>query len=969
MIAKTREVIKKLEFGILEFSVGALMVIGLIGYFGTVPADMEWIDHTVSFILFSYIFYKLNITSILFGKTSRLANLIIIISYFSLVFKDIITYTSVNAYKFNVIKFVDYFYLFFSNNLFLTNLATFYIGILGIFVISIYLTKKIELSHPSFLYALYQKRIKNNLIKFLSIFISLLGFYYFVYNIILEWLEFTIDDPVVATGVVFYITLIVKHHQKFHSENFIFKIGDFSSKWYLRLISLFHYKKTLPLAISGLLILHALSDLGVFAYSLIFLKENFYLEFLRYEHSPFLRLFLGDAKNVPSFALMPLLVVYILNALSLGIFLLIPVIVWVRMFSQKEMHFGRIFVFFIYSSAIAYALLPAYIIQPISQLSVKGALVGEDKSIGGVDVLSFSLLEGKSVLDNFFPNKTSIIVTVSLISILFGLAVYLLGSSLRIRRELYALSIIGGLTLYGIYVFYFFSSQLLYFYDQIMNFILTPNFLIGVVLFVLLLLSIAFYIGGYFIFLYEIVMEYHKRKWSGPIDEELVAAMRKIKTIRRNVIKPKKAQTSLDLFKYALAGFVSIVVLIAGYKMISVVMERTCNAEIAKFEIDLRDIDKSLRFGAKELQSHNAPCKVDRIYFFDLNKNLNLENFRDIPIMKDALEGGRDKNVFLVKEGDIKRSFYAGNLEIVYPYYICFLPKFDKISFFAEGAAKSAKIASACNQPECTLIPVDISEEEARSIINEAIEFACDKCPKNLKAEADKIKPTKHNVEIFRKFSVCDGITNVEIVIRPKKGAELKDFRFYELIPKTCIDDLERYLTQEIKGDGEFFIKSDPLIMWHFDDIGKEKVVSYELNTELDDECRQAIQGLGISQFIEGEEQQITINTPPRFTTLLPNRILRGVGLHQSVISNLWQYAEDDETRKQDLIFAIVDQTNPNLVDCAINVEKHIDCKAKRNKNGISTITVQVSDSQLTDRASFNVEIQEIQENQEQEDD
>ena len=281
MLDKTKEVVacekarrlafnslKKLEIGVLEFFVGVLMIIGLIGYFGTVPADLDWIDHTVSFILFTYLFYRLNITSILFGKTSKLANLIIIISYFSLFFKDIISYTALDAFKFKIIIFVNYFYVFFHDNLTITNLITFYIGIIGIFAISIYLSKKIEVSHPSFLYAIYQKKFKNNLIKFVSIFILLLSFYYFIYNTILEWLEFVVDDPVIAIGFVFFIYKIAKHYEKFHPHNFIFKIGDFSSGWYSRFVSLFHYKKTLALAISGLLMLHALADLGAFAFSL-----------------------------------------------------------------------------------------------------------------------------------------------------------------------------------------------------------------------------------------------------------------------------------------------------------------------------------------------------------------------------------------------------------------------------------------------------------------------------------------------------------------------------------------------------------------------------------------------------------------------------------------------------------------------------------------------------------------------------
>jgi len=100
---------------------------------------------------------------------------------------------------------------------------------------------------------------------------------------------------------------------------------------------------------------------------LIFLKDNFYLEFLRYEHAPFLKLFIDDVKNMPSFAAIPLLIVYLLNALSLVIFLLIPVIVWVNLFLQKKLHFNRIFLFFIYSSAVAYMLLPGYVIKPIAK--------------------------------------------------------------------------------------------------------------------------------------------------------------------------------------------------------------------------------------------------------------------------------------------------------------------------------------------------------------------------------------------------------------------------------------------------------------------------------------------------------------------------------------------------------------------------------------------------------------------------
>lgn len=531
MIRRTKEVLGKLEFGILEFFVGALMLIGLIGYFWYVPADLDWIDHTISFILFTYLFYKLNITSILFGKTPGFANAIIIISYFSLFFKDIMSYSELDASKYIVIKFVDYFYNFLLDNPFIANFVTFYIGVLGIFVVSVYLAKYIEISHPSFLYAIFQDKIKKRLAKFFLISASLLGFYQFVYSPVLEWLEFVIDDPIIAVGVVFYIYNVSKHHVKFHKNDFVFKIGDFSSNLYKRFIALFHYKKTLPLAISGLLVLHALSDLGVFAYSLAFLRENSYLEHIGSKSVPFLKLFASDIEDTPNPVLIPLFIGYFLNALSLFISLLIPIIVWARMLYQKELHFNRVFLFFIYSSAAAYILLPGYAMAPLRYSA--------NSAITGVDIYAVPLLGGSSVLDDFFPNKHAVIFAVSSTAILFGLAIYILSSSIKIKKELYAISIIGGLAFYATYLYYFFGSLLLYFYENISLTIFTRHFLVGIVLAVFLVLSAMFYIGGYLMFLYEIVMEYHKRKWSEPIDEELVIAIGKIKAIEKRMLKPE----------------------------------------------------------------------------------------------------------------------------------------------------------------------------------------------------------------------------------------------------------------------------------------------------------------------------------------------------------------------------------------------------------------------------------------------
>ena len=165
---------------------------------------------------------------------------------------------------------------------------------------------------------------------------------------------------------------------------------------------------------------------------------------------------------------------------------------------------------------------------------------------------------------------------------------------------------------------------------------------------------------------------------------------------------PKKSQMTGDLFKYALIAVVSVVILAMGYQMVRVIKDRACSTDIAKFEIDLKNIDKSLRFGVRELQTYNSPCNVKRIYFFDLSKSIDAEKFSGFPIIKDTLKNEGSSNIFLVEDSKVKRSFFAGNLQIEEPFYLCFAPSNGRISFYAEGAGRYVKITAPDNQPLCS---------------------------------------------------------------------------------------------------------------------------------------------------------------------------------------------------------------------------------------------------------------------------
>ena len=163
-----------------------------------------------------------------------------------------------------------------------------------------------------------------------------------------------------------------------------------------------------------------------------------------------------------------------------------------------------------------------------------------EKAARGVDISSVSLLEGKSVLDRFFADKSGVIIAAAAISLIFGLLAYALSSSLRIKKELYAASVLFGLAFFTAYLFYFFSSLLAYFYGNILNTLFTPHFPIAAVFSIFLALAAIFYVLGYLFFLYEIIMEYHKRKWSEPAAEGLAKAVRKIRSAEKKAIRRRK---------------------------------------------------------------------------------------------------------------------------------------------------------------------------------------------------------------------------------------------------------------------------------------------------------------------------------------------------------------------------------------------------------------------------------------------
>ncbi|MEM4244988.1 MAG: Ig-like domain-containing protein, partial [Candidatus Nanoarchaeia archaeon] len=105
-------------------------------------------------------------------------------------------------------------------------------------------------------------------------------------------------------------------------------------------------------------------------------------------------------------------------------------------------------------------------------------------------------------------------------------------------------------------------------------------------------------------------------------------------------------------------------------------------------------------------------------------------------------------------------------------------------------------------------------------------------------------------------------------------------------------------------------------------------------------------------------------NTPP--TLNIPDQTYEeSSGMHTI---DLWQYAQDNETPDDQLTFIIVNQTHPEIVNCAIRDNRFLDCTVQPNMVGYSDITVRVTDlGGLYDEDTFRITVteEEIEEDHE----
>lgn len=408
--------IHRLEIGFNELILFILIALNIIDFIeaGTlfssvfdnvgIIGDIGYLKKIISWVLLSYLLYRGSITKILFGVKNKIIDICLIFAFFSLTLKNLIGFARVGLSE---VYYVADLYVYLINNNVLFEQFVFIGGLIALIIISIIITLYIPFKDPSFACSLHLKEGKVKGIKILSRFIFvhliLLGFFIIIFNLMMEWLAIAVDSLLIVVTLITVIFLIVKHHKKFTARKFMEETAESSEKFYEKFIDLFHYKKTIYLGISGMLVLHALTEVGSFIVPYVLGVRNpvyFGNSIMAINHNP---LFFSIVENIePLFQLQTngfsailkfqVAYVYIMNIIAIIALFIIPALIWYNYFKNKNVpvkdvipfSFGKgkikssITVGLLLSSFYIFFTRPVFILKPF--------LGGED--LMGVDILT-----------------------------------------------------------------------------------------------------------------------------------------------------------------------------------------------------------------------------------------------------------------------------------------------------------------------------------------------------------------------------------------------------------------------------------------------------------------------------------------------------------------------------------------------------------------------------------------------------
>ena len=279
-------------------------------------------------------------------------------------------------------------------------------------------------------------------------------------------------------------------------------MGSFGEKFYVRVINSLHSKRGLMLAVSAMIVLHLVTDLGTFLVPYTTgIKNPLYFENLGPNHDPvfsFNDILRWDEEEQSLYKLdynesedrvdkFNVTYIYIMNLIALIFLLFTPAYLWYLIFMEKKRKITKAHILFFVTSVFIYINVPVFIMSRIPK---------ENKTLVGVDILTQGI-----------PAIQFEYLMVVIASILLGIIFFALSFNERIKKYITIGCILVSMLFFLNYI-YLFSTAISGYYVEIIKFLFMNSryFRAGYFL-IFFTMTIIFYVFGTLFFFWELIMD------------------------------------------------------------------------------------------------------------------------------------------------------------------------------------------------------------------------------------------------------------------------------------------------------------------------------------------------------------------------------------------------------------------------------------------------------------------------------
>lgn len=504
---------KEVGYRIEELIVLSIILLNILDFLEILPGELDYVKKIISWTVLGFLLYKASLSKIFYGNKNKFVDITLLFAYFCLVLKNIIYFANAGIEEGG---FVSSLYAQLINVGWLINHYSFYIGGSLLIIIAYYMAAKLTVKTPSLMHVIHEEGVPKSdfkkLERFIVTYLVIVFFFVVVFNLVMEWLAFAVDASLLMVGLMFYILTAFRRHSKgFNPSSFIYKVGEFGESFYESFIGLFQSPKKIFLGISGMLILHLLTDFGSFILPYITgIHDILYFSQLGIEITSVTKMILYEF-SLLSYHNLPLVLdilskfmiifIYCFSVLGMIFILVLPGYIWYKLYHGGWFRLHRLDLSIYFMAVTAYILSPAFKVLPI-MLSSGGSI-----GLVGVKLILIPFSESSMFARIVEPFILQLLFTVLAI-IVVGVFVNWISRNFDSKEKVIIVGLILLNLFFGRYIFLFFIDIVFYYSEILRVLVSNGSYFTAFYILLFFIVNVLFYIFGFIIFIFETRQEF-----------------------------------------------------------------------------------------------------------------------------------------------------------------------------------------------------------------------------------------------------------------------------------------------------------------------------------------------------------------------------------------------------------------------------------------------------------------------------